>query len=795
MGKKSLLPAGKNRYVEGRLNCQYEELDDIMLPRINRFLLIALIWLASIPAFGKDSNWPLKGEIDLSSGFGDYRDGRFHTGLDLRTGGAVRLPVYSPVDGFVWRIKMSYYGYGKGLYVKGKDGYIYVYGHLAAFAPPIDTMVMRAQIAAEKYALDLYPPPDSIPVRKGGLIAFTGQTGAGAPHLHFEKRLTDEYPLNPLDHGFPLDDKVPPTLERVGFQLTDDHSLLGNGQRKQLFPIKQGKRAGQYRLDTILYFNSPFGFLIDGFDRVRPDGMKQSIPFLKLTIDGSPVYESRFDTLSFATGKSVWFEYDYAEAVAGEKQVRRLFHTIGDEFSGSRALDSSRGVFGLIRQRIGRHTAVISAEDCSGNKSELTVPFLWGPATSLAMLDSITHLSPDSTRFHFSSTPAYDSLGIDSTSVQFCPRGDCVSTPSATVRKRSNDAFLVDVEANRIAVAVLRLVHHCKDAGWVVGQTFNGLVDRRIPKGLKIDYELLDDGLLVNMKTVDNFWCDLRLDLFGGGKLLCRVPPAGFYTTTEYNFFVPPDSSLRRIDSLSMSATTDTTARAMEAVPCAIRAVGYVPVDTISLDPLFAAVIERTSLYQPRFVALGKRILPNRSKYRMHTDAYKLLPEDFPTRDNLKLRLLMNVPNDKSYLTGLCRFDLKNNRWQWRPDSRFSSDTLTATALSGGIFAAVFDLQEPDIQDLSLQPHQTVYDSRPVVQFVLRDTLSGIDENQGIDIRLDRKWMIPEWDPETGMCTLQPLEPLKEGDHQLAIKVKDRAGNLAEAYRIFTVKKAAAPGK
>ncbi|MCM2272814.1 MAG: hypothetical protein NDJ18_09715, partial [candidate division Zixibacteria bacterium] len=31
--------------------------------------------------------WPLKGEIDLSSGFGDYRSGRFHAGLDLRTGG------------------------------------------------------------------------------------------------------------------------------------------------------------------------------------------------------------------------------------------------------------------------------------------------------------------------------------------------------------------------------------------------------------------------------------------------------------------------------------------------------------------------------------------------------------------------------------------------------------------------------------------------------------------------------------------------------------------------------------
>jgi hypothetical protein len=241
--------------------------------------------------------------------------------------------------------------------------------------------------------------------------------------------------------------------------------------------------------------------------------------------------------------------------------------------------------------------------------------------------------------------------------------------------------------------------------------------------------------------------------------------------------------------------TTDTTTRAMDAVPCAIRAVGYVPVDTVSFDPLFTALIERASLYQPRFVALTKRVLPNRSLYKMNTDAFKLLPEDFPTRGNLSYHLVMNVPNDKSYLTGFCRFDFKGNRWQWRPDSRFASDTLTASAPSGGTFAAIFDSQEPDLQYLSLQPYQTVSDSRPVIQFELKDTLSGIDEDQGIDIRIDRKWMIPEWDPETGMCIVQPLDPLKQGDHHLAIKVKDRAGNLTEAYRIFTVTKAAVPGK
>ncbi|MBI5266439.1 MAG: M23 family metallopeptidase [candidate division Zixibacteria bacterium] len=766
-----------------------------MLHRLRRPVLIVLLLSAPLSLMASDTTWPLRGQVDLSSGFGDYRDGRFHTGVDIRTGGAVGLPVYSPVDGFVWRIKTSYYGYGKGLYVKGKDGLIYVFAHLAAFAPAIDTMVMRAQTAAEKYALDLYPPADSIRVPKGAVIAFTGQTGAGAPHLHFEKRLTDEYPLNPLNHGFPLVDKIPPTLERVGFQLTDDRSLLRNGRRQQFFNVKQGKKPNTYLLDTILYFNSPFGLLLDGFDRLRPDGMKQSIAFLGLSIDGRPVYESRFDTLSFATGRSVSFEYDYSEAVAGEKQVRRLFHVVGDEFAGSRSLDSSHGVIGALKQSIGRHTAVISAQDCFGNKSEVTVPFLWGPPAPLSVLDSTSRPQLDTTRFYFSRTPACDSLGIDSTATQFCYRNEWVFTPSALVRKLSGNTFLVEVQTSSIDISILRLTYHCKNGGWVIGPTFNGLVGQRVPKGLKIDFELVDDGMIVDFKTGDNFGCDLRLDLFGGGKLLKRVAPPEFFATTAYHFFVVPDSGLRQIDSMSTSSAEDTATRAMEAYPCAIRAVGYRPVDTVSFDPLFAAIIERSSLYQPRFVALGKRVVPNRTKYRMNTDAYKLLPEDFPTRGNLAYRLFMNIPNDKSYLTGLCRFDFKKNNWQWRPDSRFSSDTLIATVPSGGTFAAIFDSQEPDLQYLSLQPQQEVSDTRPVIKFELKDTLSGIDEEKGIDIRLDRKWIIPEWDPETGMCTLQPLDPLKEGEHHLAIKVRDRAGNLAEAYRIFTVKKPAPPRK
>ncbi|MCH7879578.1 MAG: hypothetical protein IH914_09735, partial [candidate division Zixibacteria bacterium] len=69
--------------------------------------------------------WPLPSRTDFSSGFGDFRPGRFHYGIDLRTGGKP-LAVVAPVSGYISQARVSYFGYGKGLYLHGDNGYTYV---------------------------------------------------------------------------------------------------------------------------------------------------------------------------------------------------------------------------------------------------------------------------------------------------------------------------------------------------------------------------------------------------------------------------------------------------------------------------------------------------------------------------------------------------------------------------------------------------------------------------------------------------------------------------------------------
>ena len=44
---------------------------------------------------------PLDSDIGLSATFAEFRTGHFHSGLDMRTGGAVGKPVYAAADGYV----------------------------------------------------------------------------------------------------------------------------------------------------------------------------------------------------------------------------------------------------------------------------------------------------------------------------------------------------------------------------------------------------------------------------------------------------------------------------------------------------------------------------------------------------------------------------------------------------------------------------------------------------------------------------------------------------------------------
>ena len=165
--------------------------------------------------FSKPVNLP----FNLAGSFGEPRKDHFHSGIDIKTNGVEGEPVFAIGDGYISRIKVSPYGYGKVIYITHTNGFTSVYAHLSTFYGAIEKYIHAQHYVQQKSELDLTLDATIFPVKQNDTIAFSGNTGgSSAPHLHFEIRNTKtEHALNPLDF-YPSNfyiDTIPPQINKV----------------------------------------------------------------------------------------------------------------------------------------------------------------------------------------------------------------------------------------------------------------------------------------------------------------------------------------------------------------------------------------------------------------------------------------------------------------------------------------------------------------------------------------------------------------------------------------------------
>lgn len=242
--------------------------------------------------------WPLDLSRELSSSFGEYRTGRFHAGIDLRTGGVIGRPVYAAADGYVSRVRCSPYGYGKAVYIQFNDGNSVVYAHLDDYSDEVRAYVRQNQHARQTYTVDLYPQPGQFPVRRGEQVALSGRTGVGPPHLHYELRDSANRPFNPRLAGIKWPDTTRPVI-RVA--LVTPYGPVGtvNGgfTPETLEVVHQG--GGRYTASPVA-ISGRVGIGVDVMDPGN-DGLRFGVHILRLLHEGRELFRVQHDHLSYDT--------------------------------------------------------------------------------------------------------------------------------------------------------------------------------------------------------------------------------------------------------------------------------------------------------------------------------------------------------------------------------------------------------------------------------------------------------------------------------------------------------------
>ncbi len=313
-----------------------------------------------------DYLWPLPYGKELSSAFGDWRTRHYHAGLDIRTGGAVGRPVIAPADGYIMRLSTSYYGYGKALYFAMTDSNVAVFGHLDHFRSEVEDYVAKRQIASQSYNQNLILAAAQFHYRRGDTICFSGQTGVGAPHLHFEIRSASNVPLNPLGfEGLKVGDTQPPEFRRLRLigKWNDDLERALGRKLDYLF-LRKPTLSAFVLNDTIECDGDNFWLSVEAVDRAGTSAWSKPIYSLELRQGDRLPYRLTYDTLSFDNTYLIDMERNYQMAVHGASDFYNLV--------SRQQVQSDEGVCRDAEGAVSSLTLI--ARDVAGNESRAIVP-------------------------------------------------------------------------------------------------------------------------------------------------------------------------------------------------------------------------------------------------------------------------------------------------------------------------------------------------------------------------------------------------------------------------------------
>lgn len=330
-------------------------------------MIHALLMLLSLTAPAESGYvWPLKLEPQLTSSFAEYRPGRFHAGIDLRTNGVGR-EVYAAADGYVSRVRCSPYGYGKAVYLQMADGNVAVYAHLSDFYPALAAFVRAEQHGAKSYTVDLQLAPSRFPIKRGQLIALSGQTGIGAPHLHYELRNAAEEPINPTLLGVHWPDSTRPAIRKIMIATKGMEGRINGDVLPVVLNVTKNEQ-GQYHTQAV-HLAGVVGL---GADVIDPGagGYNLGIHELRLVAGEKEIFRMQHDLMSYTNHRNA--------AVAYHPQMKEdgrfllLWRWPGNRCASYQQSPTD----GWLSITPDISSLSVEAEDFQGNRVTVTIPVL-----------------------------------------------------------------------------------------------------------------------------------------------------------------------------------------------------------------------------------------------------------------------------------------------------------------------------------------------------------------------------------------------------------------------------------
>lgn len=739
-------------------------------------LILVSLCLYSPLSMAEVYRWPLSKNYGVSATFGESRQDHFHAGIDLSTNGKTGLPVLAIADGEVYRLKVQKRAYGRALYIQHSGGIQSVYAHLDRYSDELQIEQIYQKTAAEmktRYPGDIFIDPP-IRVKKGDVVAYSGETGAGLPHLHLELRMNESTVLNPLTHGFQdPQDTAAPVFQSFYLYPVGTGSFV-NGSAG-LSEIRLKRKSTFYKADEIPVVRGDFLVSVSAYDSTSRPYRRSPLSY-RILVDGKEVYYLEFQQFSYGQPDGFGLVYDQGKPGRSYFEYPVMLSR-WTEFTPPFVKNTIP--FSTRNLGPGLHEMRIEARDANQN-------------VSLAQLNFIVNEPP-----RIELERVYEDAGdlVVSAVVRDANWKDAQPQSLAAVVEYSVDSgktffpfpmTILDLQSGPEALRFLyklpvRQISDSPRTMIVKARGYDGLeystytvsairagkkpVFEEIhekPEG-RLRYETYSDGIGFFYETTGKSYAPISLAVGGRPESI----PMEARELTSYQTILPAPK---------IRGTVQASVAGQESVSIPVDYARKGTAITIRRDN-YELVLGEKCLYRDTFI--WTKSVPEYSARTLPPvgPLLQLGPRGTPLQSDAILSF--NYPVDLATPEKLSIYRWDRKKQSWSPlisPVNTSSRTVRAKISYLDLYALILDNSNPTVSYIFPKRNSSTRNATPRLAAVIRDTGMDVDDEK-VTFYIDGVPYSAEYDPDRNVAVFQVTSPLKKGSHQFRVEALDYGGN------------------
>ena len=750
---------------------------------MKQFHRLLIIILFSTTVNGQNYHWPTIGSKAISSNFGEFRDGGYHMGIDIKTLGETGWPVYAVEDGYISRMVSNFSGYGKGLYLTLKDGNVAVYAHLEEFAFRLETVLYSLQAKNNSYIVNEYFSPKQFPFKKGDVIGYTGNTGSSfGPHLHFELRNSKSQPINPLINGLNIEDYRNPRVIQIGIIPLSTSSKINGSSIPRAYPLFAASTGGGLELpDTVSCFG-PIGIAIEVDDKIQGAKNKYQVQSIQLLVDDQNIFSLNYNEL----------DYDQKPTVNQTRENR--FHRLNlgsftklyklNTFSNSTIVKT--GASGVLNLTPGYHKIEIQISDASGNTTRVKGTFINYPPVKIAIKDVEWY---DNT-IEFNIQPV--TLNIPLTKIS-CYSYTAYGYPDEELTivntKKNRSGLRIQLPKSKLGKHGVSFIAKNKLGVYGSPLTWHDPNSERRLTEMDVDitFSSIEHKLIAQIKTNGFTSGSTSLRLLKEDEYI-SIPLTKIQPTVYTSNLLLPSlfTKTKRIDAFFNGEIE----RIIQLNLDPIVASPNKQVNILSNDKNCSVQITNNSLYDTSLIWIEKINHPVEPKGGTRlSSVYQLQPFELALKDTIRIGIrygnkIKNMKNISLYYYN------QKHGWTFLPSSMHSNrQIISSTLFSLDAITIMQDIEPPFIRKVFPEDGGKFhYKDLKTISIIADDYLSGLNSNEkSMEIKLDGLTVRYAFQPIKKELSYYLPTPLDAGEHTMEYKISDLAGNTVSGLSTFLV--------